>query len=142
MKAILERLFSLRGIRATAAFDKNGILLASHGDVLTPTLEQLASTFTATLGSSAFAVNSTNNVMRFESGVVVVRRNADVMLVVVGDATFDPSERGAAVPINGALIALRAGSRRPPRSTSMPAPSDSANPPSVGDLKPPKAPSI
>ncbi len=146
MKAILERLFALRGIRAAVAFDKNGQLLASHGDALAPALERMGATFMSTLSgaTSPFAATVSATVLHFEGGVMVIRRNQDVMLVVVGDATFDATERGSAVPFNVALVALRVGSRRPPRQ-SVTVPADGSNPPPEvqhGALKTPKTPTL
>ena len=143
MKAILERLFTMRGMRAAAAFDKNGTLLASHGDALVPTLERMGTTFAGTLSAatSPFAATVTATVLHFEGGVMVIRRNADVMLVVVGDPTFDATERGSAVPLNVALVALRVGSRRPPRQ-SVTVPADTNNPAPEVSLKTPKTPTL
>jgi hypothetical protein len=141
MKQILERLFSIKGIRAAAVYDPKGSLLAAHGDDLAPKLEGMGGTFATLLSpsTSSFAANVSSGIFHFEGGTLVLRRNADVLLAIVGDKTFDVSEHGAAVPLNVALVALKMGARRGPRqSGTVPAGGPQAAPIPIGAPKAPK----
>ena len=141
MKQILERIFSIKGIRAAAVYDPKGALLAAHGDDLAPKLEGMGAAFATLLSqtTSAYAANVASGIFRFEGGTLVLRRNADVLLAVVGDKTFDVSEHGAAVPLNVALVALKMGARRGTRqSGTVPSGGPQAAPAPIAAPKAPK----
>lgn len=119
MNGALDRLLGTRGVRAAAAYDPAGHCVASTGDAaLTKALDVIGPDLVNALAPSggSFTGNASLVITRFESGTLVVRRNARALLAVVCDARVDMSDAGANVPIQMAftILGTRIASRRPP----------------------------
>jgi predicted regulator of Ras-like GTPase activity (Roadblock/LC7/MglB family) len=118
MNDVLERLTTMRGIRAAAVFDEEGVCLGAHGDT---TLAATGMSLRVLLSeaTSRFASRATAVIARFDGGTLIVRRGRNAVLVVVGDPGIDMSIGGAGFAINIGLqvINLRLATHRPPKTS-------------------------
>lgn len=106
MKAVLERLTTVRGVGAAAVLDESGECLAFDGSgralaVAMSSREIVRGALRA--NTAPFAGRTQFAIARFQSCTLVVRRMEAGFLVVVGTPDLDMTSLGASFPIAAAL---------------------------------------
>lgn len=123
MNGVLDRLIKAHGIGAAAVFLSDpGTTLAAGAPTMARQLETLARRMAhARATDDSFAARAGMTVVRCEQGTLVVRRNENATLVVLGAPDLDMSTAGAGFHIAVAfkVIGMRA-SRRPPMDSRAP----------------------
>lgn len=128
MNNVLERLITAHGIGAAAVFLRDpGTTLSAGAPTMAKQLETVARRMAhAGANETSLAARAGMTVVRCEQGTVVVRRNENATLVVLGTPDLDMSTAGAGFHIAVAfkVIGMRASRRPPMDSRSAPMMSD------------------